>query len=71
MNSNSENDQFDRLTSDMTLSDHFQNMSQRDAVRFLSDQGLPANVIHEHLVKVFGDKALVYSTVTRTLPETS
>jgi hypothetical protein len=55
----------------MTLRDPFENMSQHDAVRFLSDQGLPANVIHEHLVEVFGDKALAYSTVTRTLRETS
>jgi hypothetical protein len=64
MISNGENDQFELLTSDLTLSHHFEQMSQHDAVRFLNDEGLPANVIHEHLVELFGDKALAYSTVT-------
>jgi hypothetical protein len=45
MNSNRENDHFDRFTSDMTLSHHFEKMSQHDAVRFLDDEGLPANVL--------------------------
>jgi hypothetical protein len=55
----------------MTLCHHFENMSQHDAVRFLNDQGLPADVIHDHLVELFGDKALAYSTVTRTLRQPS
>jgi hypothetical protein len=71
MNSNRENDQFDRLTSDMTLSHDFEKMSQHDAVQFLNDEGLPANVIHEHLVELFDDKALASSTVTRTVRQRS
>jgi hypothetical protein len=71
MNSNRENDQFDRLTSDRTLSHHFEKMSRHDAVRFLNDKGLPANVIHEHHVDLFGDNALADSTVTRTVRQTS
>jgi hypothetical protein len=38
-----------------------------DAVRFLDDEGLPANVVHEHLVELFGGKALASSTATRTV----
>jgi hypothetical protein len=71
MNSHRENDQFDRLTSDMTLSRHFEKMSQHDAIRFLDDERLPANVIHEHLLELFGDKALASSTVTPTVRQTS
>jgi hypothetical protein len=51
----------------MALRLHFANMSQQDAVRFFHDQGLPANVIHQHLVDVFGDMALAHSMVPRTL----
>jgi transposase len=46
-------------------------MSQADAVRFLHANGLPADVIHEHLVEVFGPIAMAYSTVTRTIRQTS
>jgi hypothetical protein len=46
-------------------------MSQRDAVRFLHDEGLPADAIHQHLVEMFGEKAMAYSTITRTLRKMS
>jgi hypothetical protein len=46
-------------------------MSQHDAVRFLSSEGLPADIIHQHLIEVFGEMAMAYSTVTRTLRERS
>jgi hypothetical protein len=42
-------------------------MSQADAVRFLHGNGPPADVIHQHLVDVFGPMAIAYSTVTRTI----
>jgi hypothetical protein len=71
MNSTSENDQSHRLTSDMTLSDRAENMSQHDAVRSLNGQGLLTNVIHVHLVEVFGDNALADAMVTRTLTPSS
>jgi hypothetical protein len=46
-------------------------MSQADAVRFLHGNGLPADVVHHHLVDVFGPMAMAYSTVTRTMREMS
>jgi hypothetical protein len=46
-------------------------MSQADAVRFLHENGLPADIIHDHLVEVFGPLAMAYSTVTRTVREMS
>jgi hypothetical protein len=46
-------------------------MSQHDAVRFLHHNGLPADLIHEHLVEVFGPLAMAYSTVTRTIRQLS
>jgi hypothetical protein len=48
-------------------------MSQADAVRFLHGNGLPADVIHQHLVDVFGPMAMAmgYSTVTCTIREMS
>jgi hypothetical protein len=46
-------------------------MSQADAVRFLRGNGLPTDVIHQHLVDVFGPMAMAYSTVTRTIREMS
>jgi hypothetical protein len=46
-----------------------ESISQHDAVRFLHSESLPADIIHEHLVPVFGDQAIAYSTVTRTLKE--
>jgi hypothetical protein len=42
-------------------------MSQEDEVRFLHEQGLPAGAIHQCLVDLFGDKAIGYSTITRTI----
>jgi hypothetical protein len=44
-------------------------MSQADAVRFLHGKGFPADVIHQHLVDVFGRMAMACSTVTRTTRE--
>jgi histone-lysine N-methyltransferase SETMAR len=38
-------------------------------VRFLHDENLPANSIHQHLVELFGEKVMAYSTITRTLRE--
>jgi hypothetical protein len=46
-------------------------MPQHDVVRFLHDEGLPADVIHQHLVEFFGEKAMAYSTITRRLREMS
>jgi histone-lysine N-methyltransferase SETMAR len=46
-------------------------MFQADAVRFLPGNGVPADVIHQHLVDVFGPMAMAmaYSTVTRRVKE--
>jgi hypothetical protein len=48
-------------------------MSQADAVRFLRGNGIPADVIRQHLVDVFGPMAMAmtYSTVTGTIREMS
>jgi hypothetical protein len=46
-------------------------MSQQDAIRFLHDQGLPADTIHQHLAKVLREKATACSTVMRILGEMS
>jgi hypothetical protein len=46
-------------------------MSQADAVRFLHRNGLLVDLIHHHLVDVFGPMAMAYSTVTRTIREMS
>jgi hypothetical protein len=46
-------------------------MSQQDAVRFLHDEGLPTNVIHQDLVQVFGEKAMAYSPVRQTVTQMS
>jgi hypothetical protein len=46
-------------------------MSQHEPVRFLQSEALPADIIHEHLIEVFGGMAMKYSTVTRTIREMS
>jgi hypothetical protein len=46
-------------------------MSQEDAVIFLHDQGLPAGAIHQRVVDLFGNAAIGYSTVTRTIQKVS
>jgi hypothetical protein len=46
-------------------------MSQQDAVRFLHDEGLLVDAIHQHLVQVFGQKGMAYSPVTRMLTQMS
>jgi hypothetical protein len=38
-------------------------MSQQDAVSFLHDESFPADTIHQHLVEVFGEKAMTRSMV--------
>jgi hypothetical protein len=46
-------------------------MSQGDAVHFLYENGLQADIIHDHLVEVFGPVVMAYSTVTRIMREMS
>jgi hypothetical protein len=51
--------------------EHFSKMSQRDAIRFFQEKGLGADVIQEYLVEVFGPLIVSYSSVTRTIKQTS
>jgi hypothetical protein len=46
-------------------------MSQHDVIRFLYSQGLTADIIHQHLVEVFGEMIIAYSTITRIIRERS
>jgi hypothetical protein len=46
-------------------------MAKGDAVRFLHDEDLPADIIHQHLLEVLGEKTMASSTITRTLRETN
>jgi hypothetical protein len=48
----------------MTLSLDLPQIPQEDAVRFLQDQGLPADTIHQRLVDLFGVTARGYLSVT-------
>jgi predicted transcriptional regulator len=44
---------------------------QHDTVRFLYDEGLPADAIHQHFTEVFGEKTMAYSTITWIFREMS
>jgi hypothetical protein len=46
-------------------------MTERDLVASLHEEGLSAKEVHERLVEIFGGLAMAYSTITRTLRETS
>jgi hypothetical protein len=59
------------LTSIRTFREPISEMSQADAMRFPHGNALAADVIHQHLVDVFGPMAMAYSTVTRTIREMS